>query len=210
MSLTNFIKKHPVISTIALIAVVDIVLLIAAYFGLGAFTHHNQFQVVPDLKGMAVDEAESVLRKHNLTLEISDSIFDKRTKPGTIMIQTPKEGSKIKNNRTVYVTIRSFATQMVTIPSVSDMSLRQGMSMLQAAGITDINVERIPSEYTDLVYYVKMNGLTLHAGDKVPVNAKITIVAGDGMQQQSDSMLLEQFNDTTNDAFQEQDNSVYE
>lgn len=191
----NFYKKHPVISTLILIFIVDLVLLGAAYFGLGWFTNHNQYQIVPELKGMNVEEASVRLQRNDLVLEISDSIFEANTSPGCIVMQTPKAGSKIKNNRTIYVTIRSFSTQQVAIPSITDLSLRQGMSMLEAAGFKHIAVEKIPSEYSDLIYDLKMNGLSLRAGDKIPVNAKLTIVVGDGLQTEADSTILDDYNE---------------
>ena len=170
-------------------------MLVIASFGLGWFTNHNQYQIVPELKGMNVAEAAAKLRQSNLVLEISDSIFEASTSPGNIIIQTPKAGSKIKNNRTIYVTIRSFSTQQVSIPSIVDLSLRQGMSMLQAAGFKNIVVEKIPSEYSDLIYDLKMNGLSLSPGDKVPVNANLTIVVGDGLLFQADSVILDNYNE---------------
>lgn len=192
---SNFIKRHPIISAIISILIVDILLLVIASFGLGWFTNHNQYQIVPELKGMNVAEAAAKLRQSNLVLEISDSIFEASTSPGNIIIQTPKAGSKIKNNRTIYVTIRSFSTQQVSIPSIVDLSLRQGMSMLQAAGFKNIAVEKIPSEYSDLIYDLKMNGLSLSPGDKVPVNANLTIVVGDGLLFQADSVILDNYNE---------------
>lgn len=191
----NFIKRHPIISAIISIIIVDILLLVIASLGLNWFTNHNQYQIVPDLKGMNVEEAATKLQRSNLILEISDSIFEASTSPGSVIIQTPKAGSKIKNNRTIYVTIRSFSTQQVEIPSIVDLSLRQGMSMLEAAGFKNIAVEKIPSEFSDLIYDLKMNGLSLSPGDKVPVNAKLTIIAGDGLLLQADSVILDDYNE---------------
>ena len=144
---------------------------------------------------MNVEEAATKLQRSNLILEISDSIFEASTSPGSVITQTPKAGSKIKNNRTIYVTIRSFSTQQVEIPSIVDLSLRQGMSMLEAAGFKNIAVEKIPSEFSDLIYDLKMNGLSLSPGDKVPVNAKLTIIAGDGLLLQADSVILDDYNE---------------
>ena len=191
----NFIKRHPIISAIISIIIVDILLLVIASFGFNWFTNHNQYQIVPDLKGMNVEEAATKLQRSNLILEISDSIFEASTSPGSVITQTPKAGSKIKNNRTIYVTIRSFSTQQVEIPSIVDLSLRQGMSMLEAAGFKNIAVEKIPSEFSDLIYDLKMNGLSLSPGDKVPVNAKLTIIAGDGLLLQADSVILDDYNE---------------
>ena len=57
----NFIKRHPIISAIISIIIVDILLLVIASFGLNWFTNHNQYQIVPDLKGMNVEEAATKL-----------------------------------------------------------------------------------------------------------------------------------------------------
>ena len=207
---SNFIKRHPIISAIISILIVDILLLVIASFGLGWFTNHNQYQIVPELKGMNVAEAAAKLRQSNLVLEISDSIFEASTSPGNIIIQTPKAGSKIKNNRTIYVTIRSFSTQQVSIPSIVDLSLRQGMSMLQAAGFKNIVVEKIPSEYSDLIYDLKMNGLSLSPGDKVPVNANLPIVVGDGLLFQADSVILDNYNEAVIEGSVTDEYSEYE
>lgn len=207
---SNFIKRHPIISAIISILIVDILLLVIASFGLGWFTNHNQYQIVPELKGMNVAEAAAKLRQSNLVLEISDSIFEASTSPGNIIIQTPKAGSKIKDNRTIYVTIRSFSTQQVSIPSIVDLSLRQGMSMLQAAGFKNIVVEKIPSEYSDLIYDLKMNGLSLSPGDKVPVNANLTIVVGDGLLFQADSVILDNYNEAVIEGSVTDEYSEYE
>lgn len=207
---SNFIKRHPIISAIISILIVDILLLVIASFGLGWFTNHNQYQIVPELKGMNVAEAAAKLRQSNLVLEITDSIFEASTSPGNIIIQTPKAGSKIKNNRTIYVTIRSFSTQQVSIPSIVDLSLRQGMSMLQAAGFKNIAVEKIPSEYSDLIYDLKMNGLSLSPGDKVPVNANLTIVVGDGLLFQADSVILDNYNEAVIEGSVTDEYSEYE
>ena len=69
------------------------------------------------------------------------------------------------------------------------------MSMLEAAGFKNIAVEKIPSEFSDLIYDLKMNGLSLSPGDKVPVNAKLTIIAGDGLLLQADSVILDDYNE---------------
>lgn len=188
----GFFKRHKIITTILAIIVVDVVLLLAGYFSLGWFTHHDEFQIVPELKGMMLADAEAELRSKGLKFEISDSIFDNSSKPGTIIMQTPKAGSKIKNDRTVYITIRSFATKQVKLPSVADLSLRQAQTTLQSLGLTNIKVEKVPSEYSDLVMSIRMNGLPLRTGDMIPVNSNITLVVGDGSLQQAmmDSVII--------------------
>lgn len=176
----TFFKKHTILLNMLIIVAVDCVLLVIGYFGLGKFTHHGEYQIVPDLHGLTLNEAVRILQKENLRIEISDSIYEANTAPGSIIEQSPKAGAKIKDNRAVYATIRSFSTKTVAVPAIIDMSLRQGTSVLQGLGITAINISRVPSEYPDLIIDLKMNGLSLRAGDKIPVNAKVTLVVGDG------------------------------
>ena len=195
----GFIKKHPILFNILLIAVVDFVLLVIAYQGLAWFTNHNQYEIVPDLKGMTVDEATRALATKDLKFEITDSIYTTSVQPGMVIEQVPKAGSKIKNNRAVYATIRCFSAQIVTVPQVVDMSVRQGMSTLNGLGIKNINIEKIPSEYSYLMYELKMNGLPLHAGDKIPVDARLTLIVGDGSLGINDEELLNEYNETVNE-----------
>ena len=195
----GFIKKHPILFNILLIVAVDFVLLVIAYQGLAWFTNHNQYEIVPDLKGMTVDEATRALATKDLKFEITDSIYTTSVQPGMVIEQVPKAGSKIKNNRAVYATIRCFSAQIVTVPQVVDMSVRQGMSTLNGLGIKNITIEKIPSEYSDLIYELKMNGLPLHAGDKIPVDARLMLIVGDGSLGINDEALLNEYNETVNE-----------
>ena len=77
------------------------------------------------------------------------------------------------------------------------MSLRQAQTTLQSLGLTNIKVEKVPSEYSDLVISIRMNGLPLRAGDMIPVNSNITLVVGDGSLQQAmmDSVIINEESD---------------
>lgn len=198
-SVLDFFKRHRILTNILIITAVNLILLTVAYLSLGPYTHHNEYQIVPELKGMTVEEASSLISSKNLKYEVTDSIFDNISKPGCIIMQTPKGGSKIKDGRTIYLTIRSYSTKKVKVPSVNDLSMRQGMAALQSAGLTNITVEHKPSEYSGLILEVKMNGLPLQKGDLIPINSKITIIVGDGSLQLADSTILNDYNENVED-----------
>lgn len=195
----DFFKKHRILTNILIITAVNTILLTVAYLSLGPYTHHNEYQIVPELKGMTVEEASALISSKNLKYEVTDSIFDNTSKPGSIIMQTPKGGSKIKDGRTIYLTIRSYSTKKVKVPYVNDLSMRQGMAALQSAGLTNISVEHKPSEYSGLIFELKMNGLPLQKGDLIPVNSKVTIVVGDGSLQLADSTILNDYNENVGD-----------
>lgn len=194
-SFLDFFKKHRILANILIITAVNLVLLTVAYLSLGPYTHHNEYQIVPELKGMSVEEVSTLLASKNLKYEVTDSIFDNTSKPGCIIMQTPKGGSKIKDGRTIYLTIRSYSTKKVKVPYVIDLSMRQGMAALHSADLTNISIEHKPSEYSDLILELKMNGLPLQKGDLIPVNSKVTIVVGDGSLQLADSTILNDYNE---------------
>ncbi len=189
----GFFKKHPIITTIILLIVFDALFVIFSYQSLGSFTNHDEQITVPDLQGLTPDEAANTLSQLHLQLEVSDSTFIDGVRPGSILEQNPKAGVSIKANRQVYVTIRTFATKLVSIPSsIIDNSVRQGESLLKSMGVKNIRKTTIPSEYADLIYEIKWNGTTLHPGDKIPVNATVTLVIGDGSLSAIDTIIEEE------------------
>ena len=178
--MTSFYKKHKILSTVILIALVDILLLVISYFALSVFTNHGNKETVPSLTGMDVEKATEMLDRRNLKIEIADSSYVEGARPGSILEQNPEAGSFVKDGRTIYVTIRTYSTKLVKVPMLTDMSSRQSQSILTALGIKDVRIQSVPSEFRDLVTDVRCNGASLTEGSKIPVNATVTLFVGDG------------------------------
>ena len=92
--------------------------------------------------------------------------------------------TKVKTNRTVYLTVTAFTSKMVVLPRLTDMSERQARSALEGIGLTNVSVAPIASDYKDLVLGVKYNGLPIQAGTRIPASAKITIEVGIGREDE--------------------------
>ena len=167
-TLTSFYKKHKILSTVILIALVDILLLVISYFALSVFTNHGNKETVPSLTGMDVEKATEMLDRRNLKIEIADSSYVEGARPGSILEQNPEAGSFVKDGRTIYVTIRTYSTKLVKVPMLTDMSSRQSQSILTALGIKDVRIQSVPSEFRDLVTDVRCNGASLTEGSKIP------------------------------------------
>ncbi len=175
-----FCKRHRILTTIALIIIVDIIVVVASYFALGWFTNHGNRETVPNLTGMDIEKATEMLSRRNLNIEIADSSYVANAKPGSVLEQNPAAGSFVKDGRTIYVTIRTYSTKLIKLPSLTDMSVRQGESVLRSAGVKSIRIRRVPSEFQDLVLQVLCNGNAVQDGGKIPVDAEVTLVVGDG------------------------------
>lgn len=154
---------------------------------LDTWTSHGEYATVPEVKGMPYDMALQTLESQGFEVELSDSVYDNSSRPGTVIDQNPKVGTKVKEGRLIYLTVNAFSTRSVTIPGLTDTSLRQAQSILSGLGIKNITVEEVPSEFKNLVIAVKRDGRRLSAGARVPVTAHIVIEVGAGLPENEDT-----------------------
>lgn len=178
--LKEFYGKHPVLSHIIIIALSAMILLWMVLLWLDFWTMHGATAIVPDIKNKTYAEAESILHANNLTIEISDSIYDRSTTPGTIIESWPKAGAVVKDGRAVYVTVTAFSPKQVTIsmPLTGNVSSRQAMSYLRGIGITDIRIEHVPSTFVDLVIGARYGDTPIGIGSVIPVTSTVTLQVG--------------------------------
>lgn len=184
-SFKEFYTKHPIISNLVFIMLTGLLLLWCALIFLDFWTFHGTNAVVPSIRHKTFFEAEAALRANKLTLEISDSIYDPTYPPGTIMESWPKAGAIVKEGRQVYVTITAFSPKQVTIsmPLTGNVSSRQAMSYLRGIGLSDIRIEHVPSEFTDLVVGARYGDTPLNVGSVIPINSTVTITVGSGPEE---------------------------
>ena len=176
----NFIWGNPYIRTILLAAGILFLIVIITLWGLSIYTQHGKAVVVPDVKGLQVSEAAPFLEKNTLRYEVIDSSFIKNAIPGSIIEVTPAAGTKVKENRIIYLTINAFSTQMFAIPDIKDLSQRQAVAMLSAIGFEHIYIEMVDGTYRDLVVGLKVNGNEANPGDKFPINSRLTVLVSSG------------------------------
>ncbi len=180
---SNFLRKilsNTVVKNILVMIVIAFVLVLITLYALSIYTRHNHSAIVPELKGMQVQDAAAIVSTANLNYEVVDSIYQKDGVPGSILEQVPKGASKVKEGRTIYLTVQSVDEPSVAVPGLENASLRQSETSLRTLGFTNVTVEYIPSEYKDLVYSIESKGKRLKAGQKVPKSAPIIIKVGDG------------------------------
>lgn len=187
----GFVKRHPILFNLILMGIAACAIVWVALLYLDVWTEHGKYVDVPQVKGLSYNEAVSKLDALGFNVELSDSVYDGSTKPGTVLEQSPRVNARVKPNRTIYLTINAFSPKMVTVPNLSDMSLRQAQSILQGLGIRSVKVNTVLSEYKDLVLGAKFNGVTLHAGARIPTSATVTLDVGDGYVSADDSLAVD-------------------
>lgn len=172
-------NKYFWVNIIAMIVVV-IALLFITFQGLAIYTKHGEAVVVPDVKGMTVDEATAMFRKNGLECIVSDSTYVKNKAAGVVLDLNPAPGQKVKEGRMIYLTINSLNTPLYAVPDLADnSSVRQAEAKLLALGFKLDEIQLINGE-KDWVYGVKYKGRQLVAGEKVPMGARLTLMVGNG------------------------------
>ena len=163
-----------------LIAMV-IVLSVACYgtlYWLDTYTHHGQSYIVPDVKDKTIAEADKLLAEQLISGTIIDSTYIKGARAGIILDQTPAAGSRVKEGRTVYLTVTTNSIPLIDLPDLIDnSSLRQAAAKLKSIGFKLTEPELLPGEQ-DWVYGIKYKGKDLQSGDKIPHEALLTLCVG--------------------------------
>ncbi len=145
-SLWQRLKEHSLIYNLFLICAIIAALAVTAHIAMQIGTRHGHRRTVPDFSGMPLREAQRTARKHDLRLQINDSLFVPTYEGGIVLDQLPAGGVEVKPGRTIYITINSFRQKMVPVPYVADRSLRQAKNMLEIAGL----------EISELIYRTDM------------------------------------------------------
>lgn len=192
----NFIKliKTPIVLNLIIAAFILIALIFGVFKWLDVYTRHNQAIVVPDLRGLDLNEAIVHLEQEELQYNVIDSVFSKDVEPGSVVEVIPKAGSKVKAGRIVFITINARTAQMALIPEVEDLSFRQAYALLKSRGFSTIETEYIPGDYKDLAIAVELKGETMSPGMNVPLSAPLTLIVSSGAKIDSlavDSLQVE-------------------
>lgn len=164
------------------IVVVVVLILTIISLGLNSYTRHGQSLTVPDIKGIPIKDAITILEQKKLRYEVIDSLyFDDKPKL-SILEQNPQPQSKVKEGRIIYLTINSDAAPKVAIPNLIDVSLRQAQAMLLAAGLKTGQLIYKPDIAQNVVLEQQVSGQSVAAGDKIAKGTSIDLVLGSGLE----------------------------
>ena len=191
MKPTDFFKKFKSWYLWDNLAAMALVVALACYglkYWLGVYTHHGEAIEVPDLRQKSFKDAQHILRGLGLDVTVSDTGYVKTLSPDCILEQTPEPGARVKSGRMVTVIVNAAHSPMITLPDIIDnSSLREAMAKLSAMGFKEGKPEYIPGE-RDWVYGVTVRGRQVVAGERISVDDVVTVQAGSGIRDESDSI----------------------
>ncbi|MDR0506631.1 MAG: PASTA domain-containing protein [Dysgonamonadaceae bacterium] len=194
MNISGFFKKYSIIANLLLAGFIFISLILCILKWLESYTCHGEAVEIPDVKGLRIEDAASVFQGRGLDCAVADSVFVKNAIPGTIIETSPPVGTHVKKRRTIFLTINSFSAQLLTVPDITDMSQRHAQSLLRSIGFTTIQERYVPGAFRGLAVGLENRGKLLSAGDKVAIDAFLTLLVSSGVDitEAVDSTLTEE------------------
>ncbi len=178
MSLKAFLSSKTFLLNVGAAVLVTLILLIVTLFALRGYTDHGESFAIPDFQNMDMGEVHRLAAEKDLRCEIIDSIYTRDAAPGTVIDQFPVPGFSVKEGRTVFLTICSISPERIMMPELTDISLRQAVSMMQGVGLNVGEVEYVPSEFPNLVLAQKFRGSLIASGEMIDRGSSIDLVVG--------------------------------
>jgi beta-lactam-binding protein with PASTA domain len=180
MSLIKFLTSKAFFKNLALAVVFIVVLCFLILKWLNVSTNHNEFVIVPDLKGKSIETVEIELRDNDLAMEIQDSAnYNPKYPKYSVIEQNPKAGSKVKEDRKIYLILNPSGYRKVAVPNVLKRTFRQAKPQLEALEFTigEITYKDAIGEGVISMFY---KGQPLDPGTLLPLTSKIDLVIGNG------------------------------
>lgn len=196
MSLIDYLKSRVFIKQLIIAVIIIVVIVVGVMSMLSFITKHNQEITVPDLSKLSMDEVETKLDELHLDYVLLDTMdFHKDFPIYSVVMQDPKPGSKVKEDRKIYIKINSEGFKYVLLPNLIEKTFRQAEPTLKSIGLQLGKVTYKPYLGKDMVLEMQINGKKVKPGTEVMKTSKIDLVLGDGkvgFQEESKDTLSEE------------------
>lgn len=177
-----FLKSKQFLLHLLLSAVAGFMLLFVVYQWLNSYTNHGETITVPDLKGRKLRELNAFLSGKSFEVKISDSsVFLLDQPPGVVIDQDPAPNEKVKEGRTIYVTVTRTVPPQVKLPNLMDVSVKQAEAILASYGLRVGQQILKPDLAKNVVLAILFKSREMKPGDELPKGSSIDLVIGDGI-----------------------------
>lgn len=178
MSFAKFLTSRRFFIHLLIAVLILLVLIIVVLQGLKMYTRHGESEPVPDFAGMTKEDAVRTAEQNNLRIEFIDSLFVEGATPGSVVDQVPEAGHPVKVNRKIFLTTNSIQPELVSLPRLVNISLRQAQVLVENSGLQIGQIRYQPSEYSNLVLEVQIDSTRISAGKKLAKGTMVDLVVG--------------------------------
>lgn len=171
-----------------------VVLVVLPYFTLlwvDGYTNHGETIDVPDVCGMQLEEAVTLLANEKLDYTIVERRYKAKAAENEVVMQYPASGFQVKEGRKVGLVLNTEERPKRSVPSVIDnRTYREAESHIKAAGFSIESVDTIVGE-KDWVYELRYQGRKLVNGEAIPQGASLVVVIGNGETDEDDQPVFD-------------------
>jgi beta-lactam-binding protein with PASTA domain len=178
MTLKEFIRTKTFKQNALAAVGITIFLIILNMLVLRFYTNHGESVTIPNLKGKTSGEVAKLMDDLDLRFQIRDSVYSRETAPGTVLDQFPKAGMKVKENRTIFITICALSQGEIPMPQLTDISYRQAINLIESSGLIAGKIEYKASEFPNLVLEQKVEGRRIRVGEMISKGSVVDLVLG--------------------------------
>ncbi len=184
MSLKKFIFSKLFLKQLGLAAAIVTGTILLLLIWLNIYTRHGQSREVPDFVGLNMEQVRALARKSKMKFTVLDSVYTSHVPRGCVAEQSPKQGFRVKKWRNILLTLNAFRPEMVAMPNLVDLPLRQAKDMIEGSGLTLGKLIYKPDLSIDVVLSQLYNNKPVAAKDSIQKGSVIDLVLGKGLSNQ--------------------------
>ena len=142
-------------------------------------TRHGEELELPDFVGQNYTSTVAQYGDE-FTFILLDSVYVKDFPEGAVYQQNPEPGSKVKQGRNVYIIRTSIAPEVIEMPNLRNLSLRQAMVIMDQVGLKVDKLEYVSYFAQNAVVEQRVKDVVIQPNEAVVKGTAITLVVGLG------------------------------
>ena len=179
MKAFRFLKDKWFYISVAVMVLLLVAVMEFTFKSLNSFTRHGEEFPVPNMVEMNYEEAVEQYQD-TFTFILLDSVYVKDFPEGAVYQQNPAPGAMVKSGRNMYILRTTIAPEIVAMPNLRNLSLRQAMVSLTAVGLKVDKLEFVEYFARNAVVEQKFKGNVIEPKADVVKGSAITLVVGLG------------------------------
>ncbi len=183
MGFFYFLRRKKFYIHVGIAIVLTFFLLWLSFQVLKLYTRHGDTISIQDFNGMTLEEIKAEGLDKHFNFVVEDSVYDPTKDKGIIIQQNPLPFSKVKKGRKVYLTIVAKNPEKISMPDLTDLSLRQALVILESSGLRVDSLEYITHFAENAILGQMFKNKEIEPGTLIEKGSKIKLVIGSGYSQ---------------------------
>jgi len=184
MGIFKFLTSKAFFKHLAIAILVMVLLFWITIKAIDVYTNHGEAIGIPNLTGVEISQVDRMNPDGYFDFVVIDSVYDDHFDKGAIVLQDPAPGSKAKRGRKIYVTIVASQPEMIWMPDLVDLTLRQAVTELRASGLKLETLSFVRNFAKYAVLTQKFEGDTIIPGTEILKGSFIELVLGKGLNDE--------------------------